>query len=121
MKDALSSLGRVQFASGAGYKILCVIEGHVDAYILTKGSTFKWDTCGPQAILRSLGGGIVDYHVWKSSSKVTESGDFLAKAGLKYHKPDSEEDVAEGQRWSNSGGIIAYRSVSLLEKVQNAL
>eukprot|EP00057_Strongylocentrotus_purpuratus_P003217 XP_003726193.1 PREDICTED: LOW QUALITY PROTEIN: inositol polyphosphate 1-phosphatase-like [Strongylocentrotus purpuratus] len=119
-KDAFSSLGRVHFASGAGYKILCVIEGHVDAYILTKGSTFKWDTCGPQAILKSLGGGIVDYQKWKSSSTDAENGNFLASAGLKYDKPDSEEPVSEGQKWSNSGGIIAYIDAEVLKKIHGA-
>ena len=119
-KDAFSSLGRVHFASGAGYKILCVIEGHVDAYILTKGSTFKWDTCGPQAILKSLGGGIVDYQKWKSSSTGAENGNFLASAGLKYDKPDYEEPVSEGQKWSNSGGIIAYIDAEVLKKIHGA-
>lgn len=119
-KDVFSSLGRVHFASGAGYKILCVIEGHVDAYILTKGSTFKWDTCGPQAILKSFGGGIVDYQKWKSSSNDAENGNFLASAGLKYDKPDSEEAVSEGQKWSNSGGIIAYIDAGVLKKIHGA-
>ncbi|KAL3280327.1 hypothetical protein HHI36_017816 [Cryptolaemus montrouzieri] len=49
-------------AAGAGYKILTVIKGHADCYVLTKNSTFKWDTCGPQAILRALGGDIVTYN-----------------------------------------------------------
>jgi len=34
---------------------MAVIEGVSDAYILSKGSTFKWDTCGPHAILLGKG------------------------------------------------------------------
>ncbi|KAF3429517.1 hypothetical protein E2986_01860 [Frieseomelitta varia] len=48
-------------AAGAGYKILSVALGQADAYILSKGSTYKWDTCGPQALLRSLNGGIIEF------------------------------------------------------------
>nr|XP_054767345.1 inositol polyphosphate 1-phosphatase-like [Lytechinus pictus] len=120
-KDTLSSLGRVHFASGAGYKILCVIEGHVDAYILTKGSTFKWDTCGPQAILKSFGGGIVNIRRWKSLSNDAENRNFLASASLEYHKPDPEVRDSLGEKWSNSGGIIAYRNPDVLEKIHGAL
>ena len=54
--------------SGAGYKILCVVDGQVGAYLLSKPSTFKWDTCAPHAILNSLGGGLIDLS--KAASKV---------------------------------------------------
>ncbi|CAH1239080.1 INPP1 [Branchiostoma lanceolatum] len=61
MKSLLSRAGhRLCYANGAGYKMLCVIDRLVDAYVLTKSSTYKWDTCGPHAILRALGGGMVD-------------------------------------------------------------
>uniref|UniRef100_A0A493TU33 Inositol polyphosphate-1-phosphatase n=1 Tax=Anas platyrhynchos platyrhynchos TaxID=8840 RepID=A0A493TU33_ANAPP len=49
--------GRLRFAAGAGYKMLCVILGLADAYVLSEGSTFAWDACAPHAILRALGGG----------------------------------------------------------------
>jgi len=45
-------------APGAGYKLLCVITGLADFYILSKSSTHLWDTCAPHAILQALGGGI---------------------------------------------------------------
>ncbi|XP_068081847.1 inositol polyphosphate 1-phosphatase isoform X2 [Anabrus simplex] len=48
-------------AAGAGYKCLCVALGSADAYLLSKGTTFRWDTCGPHALLLALGGGIVSY------------------------------------------------------------
>ncbi|GBP16201.1 Inositol polyphosphate 1-phosphatase [Eumeta japonica] len=35
------------FSAGAGHKALKVITSEVDAYVLSKGSTFKWDTCAP--------------------------------------------------------------------------
>nr|CAD7406725.1 unnamed protein product [Timema cristinae] len=47
-------------AAGAGYKLLCVADGCADAFVLLKSSTYFWDTCGPHALLRSMGGGILD-------------------------------------------------------------
>ncbi|EFA12380.1 inositol polyphosphate 1-phosphatase [Tribolium castaneum] len=81
-------------ASGAGYKILTVITGQADAYILTKDTTFKWDTCGPHAILRAQGGDIVVFRD--------------ALNGVKTTVTYTEEKLC------NSGGIIAYRSVEVL-------
>ncbi|XP_071495587.1 inositol polyphosphate 1-phosphatase-like [Diadema antillarum] len=119
IKDAMTSIGTVHYASGAGYKILCVIAGLVDAYILSKGSTFKWDTCGPHAILQSLGGGIVDYDKWKSAS--TEEAGNVQGISVRYEKPDVEGAVPEGQTWSNSGGIVCFRSESVLATIHAAV
>ena len=47
------------YACGAGYKMMCVIERLSSGYVLTKGTTFKWDSCAPHAILRAMGGGVV--------------------------------------------------------------
>lgn len=47
-------------AGGAGHKVLCVIEGQADTYIYPRNGTKRWDTCGPEAILRALGGGMTD-------------------------------------------------------------
>ncbi|XP_044262357.1 inositol polyphosphate 1-phosphatase isoform X2 [Tribolium madens] len=85
-------------ASGAGYKILTVITGQADAYILTKDTTFKWDTCGPQAILRALGGDIVVYGDALINNSITS---------VTY----TEKKVC------NSGGIIAFRSVEILNEL----
>ncbi|KAG5836275.1 hypothetical protein ANANG_G00252870 [Anguilla anguilla] len=66
VKDALGPLcgGGLVYVSGAGYKILCVILGLADLYVLSEGSTFKWDSCAPHAILRALGA----WPTWPSAS-----------------------------------------------------
>ncbi|XP_055851090.1 inositol polyphosphate 1-phosphatase [Episyrphus balteatus] len=85
------------FSAGAGHKALKVITGEVDLYLLSKGSTFKWDTCAPQAILKSLGGNIFDYR------KSLE-----AKAPIPVSYLDEEEKC-------NAGGLIAVRNMELIE------
>lgn len=81
-------------SAGAGYKALKVIEGHADIYFLTKGSTFKWDTCASQAILRSLGGGgdIVDFKLSIASCQAIP---------LNYRDDENK---------CNEHGIIAFRN-----------
>ena len=99
----------VMWAAGAGHKLLCVCDGLVDAYLLTKNSTYKWDTCGPQAILRALGGNIV------SLGKSLQSGGVqLEGCGLCYHH-------SGGQEWCNDGGILAYRSPEAAVSILSAL
>lgn len=114
VKDALSSLcgaDRLMYASGAGFKILCVIQGLADVYVLSEGSTFKWDSCAPHALLRAMGGGVVDLSVaLKSGSAPVE---------LTYHQPNEERTGAD--RWANCGGLVAYRDSEQLCKVLEAL
>lgn len=86
-------------AAGAGYKSLKVIESDADIYFLSKASTFKWDTCGPQAILRALGGDILDMKKSIKEKKPVE---------LKYLIDESS---------GNEGGIIAYRNLEDFEKL----
>ncbi|KAL8163632.1 UNVERIFIED_CONTAM: hypothetical protein K2H54_031979 [Gekko kuhli] len=104
------------FASGAGYKMLCVAQGFADAYVLSEGSTFKWDSCGPHAILRALGGGIVDYAgalcAWRAGQR-----DLLPE--LTYSKP--VEGAMGADQWANRGGIIAYMHQDHLEAVVDTL
>lgn len=85
------------FSAGAGHKALKVITGEVDLYLLSKGSTFKWDTCGPQAILRSLGGDMYDYR------KSLEAKEPVPIAYL-------DEDGK-----CNAGGLIAVRNLELIK------
>ncbi|XP_037303794.2 inositol polyphosphate 1-phosphatase [Pungitius pungitius] len=109
VKEALSSLcgpDKLMYASGAGYKILCVIQGLADAYVLSEGSTFKWDSCAPHALLRALGGGVVDLAECLRTDHLME---------LTYHQPDTECKGAE--RWANRGGLVAYRDCSQLRSV----
>lgn len=86
-------------ASGVGYKLLCVVDGLADAYLLSKSSVFKWDTCAPHAMLRALGGEVVS---WRG---VVERGQM---SPLCYHRPD-EPVLGGGQCWRNEGGVLAFR------------
>ncbi|XP_021163540.2 inositol polyphosphate 1-phosphatase [Fundulus heteroclitus] len=119
VKEALASVcgpDQLMYASGAGYKILCVIQGLADAYVLSEGSTFKWDSCAPHALLRALGGGVVDLAV---SLQQSESGGEDARTELTYHLPRADQKGAE--RWANHGGLVAYRDRSQLRSIIGAL
>nr|XP_015199563.1 PREDICTED: inositol polyphosphate 1-phosphatase-like [Lepisosteus oculatus] len=106
--------GRLHYASGAGYKILCVALGLVDAYVVSEGSTYKWDSCAPHAILRALGGGAVD--LGQCLSGLAEHG---GRPELKYHLPRAGCQGAE--RWANEGGIVAFLDPTRLKRVISAL
>ncbi|XP_070565818.1 inositol polyphosphate 1-phosphatase-like [Ptychodera flava] len=114
---AAGGKGRYQYASGAGYKALCVSDKLVDAYILSKGTTFKWDCCAPHAILTSMGGGIVDL---KKAMQCGDDGACLNSAAIHYDKPDSN-DYEPGQKWANSGGMIAYWSEDAAKEILKLL
>ncbi|XP_046882101.1 inositol polyphosphate 1-phosphatase [Hypomesus transpacificus] len=114
VKEALTplcGLDRLMYASGAGYKILCVIQGLADIYVLSEGSTFKWDSCAPHALLRALGGGMVDLAECLRSS----SGERGHQEELTYHRPLTESPGAD--RWANQGGLVAYLDSKLLQRV----
>ncbi|XP_036415519.1 inositol polyphosphate 1-phosphatase [Colossoma macropomum] len=118
VKDALAPLcnGRLKYASGAGYKILCVIQGLVDVYVLSEGSTFKWDSCAPHALLRALGGGVSD--LGECLSAVSD-GNKGFKAELTYHQPQAGCQGVE--RWANQGGLVAYLDSAVIDRVVGAL
>ena len=114
VKEALTplcGLDRVMYASGAGYKILCVIQGLADIYVLSEGSTFKWDSCAPHALLRALGGGMVDL----AECLLSSSGERGHQKELTYHRPHTESPGAD--RWANQGGLVAYLDSKLLQRV----
>lgn len=118
VKEALTSLcgpDKLMYASGAGYKILCVIQGLADVYVLSEGSTFKWDSCAPHALLRALGGGVVD--LTKTLQSTCEAQDH--KTELTYHQTYTECKGAD--RWANQGGLVAYRDCSQLRSIIEAL
>ena len=102
IKQLLPQLGfEVVHAAGAGYKALCVVDSLADIYVLSKGSTYQWDTCGPQAILRAMGGDMVDW------SKALESGRVTEEEALKYSVlAGPAEDHSDK---CNSGGVLAFR------------
>ncbi|XP_051532613.1 inositol polyphosphate 1-phosphatase isoform X3 [Myxocyprinus asiaticus] len=118
VKDALEPLsnGALMYASGAGYKILCVIQGLVDVYVLSEGSTFKWDSCAPHAVLRALGGGVLDL---SECLRAHTNGSMTRGAELTYHKPHNGGQGVE--KWANQGGIIAYLDSRVIDKVVAAL
>ena len=117
----LSTKFQLVYAAGAGYKQLCVVDSLVSAYVLSKGSTFKWDTCATHAILKSLGGGIVDFNKAlelvrrKAKASNEEILSELCDLEVVYDRVD-REDIGEGEKWSNTdislwsnaGGILAY-------------
>jgi 3'(2'), 5'-bisphosphate nucleotidase len=55
-KKLLDELERV---GGAGYKVLKCLEGAA-AYVFASGGCKKWDTCAPEAVIRSAGGELTD-------------------------------------------------------------
>ncbi|KAM6308086.1 LOW QUALITY PROTEIN: inositol polyphosphate 1-phosphatase [Podargus strigoides] len=107
---------RLRFAAGAGYKMLCVILGLADAYVLSEGSTFAWDACAPHAILRALGGGAV---ALAGALRARREGGTGAPPELVYNRP--AEGAAGAERWANSGGLVAYVHPQHLEAVLAAL
>ncbi|XP_043108095.1 inositol polyphosphate 1-phosphatase [Puntigrus tetrazona] len=118
VKEALADIpsSSLMYASGAGYKILCVIQGLVDVYVLSEGSTFKWDSCAPHALLRALGGGVSDL---SGCVRAHVSGNQGHSAELTYHQPHEQSQGVD--RWANRGGIIAYLDSGVIDKVVAAL
>ncbi|UYV76280.1 INPP1 [Cordylochernes scorpioides] len=90
--------------AGAGHKLCLVLLQQADLYLLTKGSTFCWDTCAPHAILRARGGGIVRY-ADAMATPPAALPDALPSLQLTYHKKESRHDQ----------GIIAYLDPCHLE------
>ena len=92
--------------SGCGYKLLSVITGLADAYVLSKDSSFKWDTCGPHAILLAMGGNL------KPFVRGGGGGEVL------YHS----RGEGEGSKcWANKDGIIAYVSKDVVSSLLSAI
>ncbi|XP_061390670.1 inositol polyphosphate 1-phosphatase-like [Musca vetustissima] len=104
------------FSAGAGHKALKVITNEVDAYVLSKGSTFKWDTCAPQAILRSLNGDIIEFQTSIREGKPIP---------LKYIPNEKESENAEEETtvdWKcNRHGLIAVRDIKLFDDLLQKL
>ncbi|NXM02736.1 INPP phosphatase, partial [Tyrannus savana] len=118
VRGALGPLcgGHLHFAAGAGYKMLCVILGLADAYVLSEGTTFAWDACAPHAILRALGGGLVALEGALRARQEGRAGD---PPELVYNRPI--EGVGGAERWANRGGLVAYLHPQHLDAVLGAL
>jgi len=68
-----------------------------DAYVLSKPTTFFWDTCGPHAILKALGGEIVEMTSLKLHQQVPIT--YSSTTNCHVH------------------GIVAYRNPKVLQKL----
>lgn len=95
--------------AGAGYKILCVILGLVSAYVLSFGSTYFWDTCGCHAILKSLGGKILNFEEAVEYGKLNE---------ILY---EEKQDMKNIKLYSNKCGIIASKDDGLATRIIDIL
>ena len=119
--DKFSRDYTIHNASGAGYKLLCVIHGLADAYVLSKNTTYKWDTCGPHAILLAQGGGVISY---KSLCELAQRDlSILNKfVGIQivYGRDDKPENF-DIKNWCKSEGIVAYGSHESLQRIVNTL
>ena len=115
----LSSSAKLFTISGVGHKLLNVIDRNVDFYILSHASSFKWDTCAADAILCSMGGGVVAYSEALSLKSTTKEVDetSLKKCRLRYHTPDDKK----GKKWSNTNGLIAFHSFASVFKLLGCL
>lgn len=89
---ALRDLGyTVVYSAGAGYKMLKVICGEADLFLLSKNTTFKWDTCAPHAILNAIDGGLFKI------DDIIESNSII------------EIDYCDERDNANEGGLLALR------------
>ncbi|XP_028175753.1 inositol polyphosphate 1-phosphatase isoform X1 [Ostrinia furnacalis] len=89
IRKTFMTICNITDAAGAGNKLLGVALGDAIAYILSKSTTFLWDTCGPHAILKARGGDVIS---------------FDTHASIQYNVPNSSDP----QQFCNAGGIIAY-------------
>lgn len=119
VQDILSTAFTLRHVAGAGYKLLGVCKSRAEAYVLTKSSNFKWDSCGPHAVLRSMGGGIIKYEDLYSYVQHGQE-DFGSIPQIKYHEPDNKE-ASGASKWCNIGGVVAYRDVTTLKKIAQVL
>jgi len=83
--------GKVIRVGGAGHKALLVLEGRVDAYVFPTPGTKKWDTCAPEAILRSVGGTLTDiqgrsYRYFPNSEAANRDGVLCSRWDASKHQ-----------------------------------
>lgn len=43
-------------------QVLLLLDGKVHAYVFASPGCKKWDTCGPEALLKAKGGTLTDMH-----------------------------------------------------------
>ncbi|XP_063705561.1 inositol polyphosphate 1-phosphatase [Culicoides brevitarsis] len=89
----------IVYSSGAGHKILKLITRDADLNLLSRNTTFKYDTCAPQAILMAMGGNILDLNSTIFAGKPVP---------LSYG--NSEPNC-------NINGILAYRELDTINSI----
>lgn len=47
---------------GAGHKVMLLLEGKAHAYVFASSGCKRWDTCAPEAVLKSAGGNLTDLY-----------------------------------------------------------
>ncbi|KAK7872070.1 hypothetical protein R5R35_004555 [Gryllus longicercus] len=111
LKERLTERGYlVVEAAGAGYKCLVVALGQADAYLLSRGTTYRWDICGPHALLLAQNGGIIRF-------VPAEQGSIQEISYL-----ETDDDKSEGiNQWCNKDGVIAYRNAQFLGEIVHLL
>lgn len=79
IKKSLTNIpnSELSHSGGAGHKVLRVIEGDADCYIYPRNGTKRWDTCAPEAILRSMGGDLTD--IYGKDYSYTKSDDLTVQ------------------------------------------
>lgn len=97
----------VRHVDGCGYRLLCVVDGCADVFVLTKSSCYKWDTCGAQAILKALGGNIIRWDLLFEQDK---------KVPLIYNQSDNPS-LEGARKWSNEGGIVGFVSTDVVHSL----
>ena len=85
-----------------------------DVYINSGGSTFKWDTCAPHALLDSLGGGVKEFKPILGDSSL-KGEDVINRLNIKYNLQHESGIKA------NENGIIAFRRKDHLDFIVNLL
>lgn len=51
---------KVVAVGGAGHKVILLMEGEANCYVMASPGCKKWDTCAPEAILHAIGGKLTD-------------------------------------------------------------
>lgn len=76
--------------------------GEAAMYVVSQGTTYRWDSCAPHAILKAKGGDILCY---------------TTRQPITYNDP---KDL-DTQQYCNSGGIIAFNEAEVVSKVDEIL
>eukprot|EP00048_Salpingoeca_helianthica_P003036 m.63157 g.63157 ORF g.63157 m.63157 type:complete len:434 (+) comp12453_c0_seq2:402-1703(+) len=103
--DVLASLSKDYTlcpAPGAGYKMLCVIDGIAQALATSSDSTYTWDTCGPHAILLAQGAVV---------------GQFGHEGDIQYHRGDHTR--GEEKIWAHRHGLLIARTREAFDSLRS--